>query len=51
MNNAGGTGASVAWSLIATAAITAVCAPLALHLYNLCGWCDAARSRERRRVP
>ncbi|MFI6601660.1 ABC transporter permease [Nonomuraea sp. NPDC050536] len=34
MNNAGGTGGSVAWSLIATAAITAVCAPLALHLYN-----------------
>ncbi|MEV1171547.1 ABC transporter permease [Nonomuraea sp. NPDC049784] len=34
MNNAGGTGGSVAWSLIATAAITAVCAPLTLHLYS-----------------
>ncbi|MEV4011136.1 ABC transporter permease [Nonomuraea angiospora] len=34
MNNDGGTGGSVAWSLIATAAIAAVCAPLALHLYN-----------------
>ena len=34
MNDAGGTGGSVAWSLIATAAITAVCAPLALHLYS-----------------
>lgn len=34
MNNAGGAAGSVAWSLIATAAIAAVCAPLALHLYN-----------------
>ncbi|HEY9524733.1 MAG TPA: ABC transporter permease [Thermopolyspora sp.] len=34
MNDAGGTGGSVAWSLIATAAITAVCAPLTLHLYS-----------------
>ncbi|MGI5158818.1 ABC transporter permease [Microbispora sp. CA-102843] len=34
MNNTGGTGGSVAWSLIATAAITAVCAPLTLHLYG-----------------
>ncbi|WP_433217460.1 ABC transporter permease [Microtetraspora malaysiensis] len=34
MNNAGGTGGSVAWSLIATAAITAVCAPLTLRLYS-----------------
>lgn len=34
MNDTGGTGGSVAWSLIATAAITAVCAPLALHLYG-----------------
>lgn len=34
MNGAGGTGGSVAWSLIATAALTAVCAPLALHLYG-----------------
>lgn len=34
MNNAGGTGGSVAWSLIATAAITLVFAPLTLHLYG-----------------
>ncbi|TDD02949.1 ABC transporter permease [Nonomuraea deserti] len=34
MNDAGGTGASVVWALVATAAITAVCAPLALHLYS-----------------
>ncbi|MGI5491462.1 ABC transporter permease [Microtetraspora malaysiensis] len=34
MNNTAGTGGSVAWSLIATAAITAVCAPLALRLYS-----------------
>ncbi|MFC4114238.1 ABC transporter permease [Nonomuraea zeae] len=34
MNGTGGTGGSVTWSLIATAAITAVCAPLALHLYS-----------------
>lgn len=33
MNNTGDIGGSVAWSLIATAAITAVCGPLALHLY------------------
>ncbi|WP_433349169.1 ABC transporter permease [Microtetraspora malaysiensis] len=34
MNNTAGTGGSVAWSLIATAAITAVCVPLALRLYS-----------------
>lgn len=34
MNNAGDTGGSLAWSLIATAAIIAVCAPLTLHLYS-----------------
>lgn len=34
MNNASGTGGSVAWSLVAIAAITAVGAPLALHLYG-----------------
>ena len=34
MNNAGGTGGPVAWSLIATAAITLVFAPLTLHLYS-----------------
>jgi ABC-2 type transport system permease protein len=34
MNNTGGTGGSVAWSLIATAAITLVVAPLTLHLYS-----------------
>lgn len=34
MNNTGGTGGSVAWSLIAIAAITGVCAPLTLHLYG-----------------
>ncbi|WP_067141322.1 ABC transporter permease [Microtetraspora malaysiensis] len=34
MSNAGGTGGSVAWSLIATAVITAVCAPLTLRLYS-----------------
>lgn len=34
MNDTAGTGGSLAWSLIATAAITAVCAPLALHLYS-----------------
>jgi ABC-2 type transport system permease protein len=34
MNNTGGTGGAVAWSLIATAAITGVCAPLTLHLYS-----------------
>ena len=34
MNNTGATGGSVTWSLIATAAITGVCAPLTLHLYG-----------------
>jgi ABC-2 type transport system permease protein len=34
MNNTAGTGGSVAWSLIATAAITGVFAPLTLHLYS-----------------
>jgi ABC-2 type transport system permease protein len=34
MNDAGGAGGPVAWSLIATAALTAVCAPLTLHLYS-----------------
>jgi ABC-2 type transport system permease protein len=34
MNNTGGAGGPVTWSLIATAAITLVSAPLALHLYN-----------------
>jgi ABC-2 type transport system permease protein len=34
MNHAAGTGGAVAWSLVATAAITAVCAPLALRLYG-----------------
>jgi ABC-2 type transport system permease protein len=34
MNNAAGTGGSLAWALLATAGITAVCAPLALHLYS-----------------
>jgi ABC-2 type transport system permease protein len=34
MNNTGGTGGSVAWSLIATAVIAGVCGPLALHLYG-----------------
>jgi ABC-2 type transport system permease protein len=34
MNGTGGTGAPVAWSLIATAAITLVFAPLALFLYS-----------------
>ena len=34
MNNASGAGASVAWSLIATAAVTLVFAPLTLHLYS-----------------
>lgn len=34
MNNAGGTGGPVAWSLITTSVITAVCAPLTLHLYG-----------------
>ncbi|MFB4303164.1 ABC transporter permease [Actinomadura sp. NTSP31] len=33
MNDTGGTGGPVAWSLVATAVLTAVCAPLALHLY------------------
>jgi len=34
MNNTGGAGGPVAWSLVATAAITLVFAPLALHLYS-----------------
>lgn len=34
MNDTGGTGAAVAWSLVATAAITLLCAPTALHLYS-----------------
>lgn len=34
MNNTGGAGGPVAWSLIATAAITLVFAPLTLHLYG-----------------
>jgi ABC-2 type transport system permease protein len=34
MNNTSGAGGPVAWSLIATAAITAVCAPLTLRLYS-----------------
>ena len=34
MNNTGGAGGPVAWSLIATAAITLVFAPLTLHLYS-----------------
>jgi ABC-2 type transport system permease protein len=34
MNNTGGTSGAVTWSLIATAAITLVFAPLALHLYS-----------------
>ena len=34
MNNTGGAGGPVAWSLTATAAITLVFAPLTLHLYS-----------------
>ena len=34
MNNAGGAGGPVAWSLIATAAVTVVFAPLTVHLYG-----------------
>jgi ABC-2 type transport system permease protein len=34
MNNTGGAGGPVAWSLMAAAAITLVFAPLALHLYS-----------------
>jgi ABC-2 type transport system permease protein len=34
MNNTAGAGGSVAWALIATAAITLVSAPLTLHLYG-----------------
>jgi ABC-2 type transport system permease protein len=37
MNNTGGAGAPVAWSLIAIVAITFVCAPLTLHLYSKLG--------------
>jgi ABC-2 type transport system permease protein len=34
MNGTGGVGGAVAWSLVATAVITGVCAPLTLHLYG-----------------
>jgi daunorubicin/doxorubicin transport system permease protein len=34
MNNTSGAGAPAAWSLIATAAITLVFAPITLHLYS-----------------
>ena len=34
MNNTGGAGGPAAWSLMATAAITLVFAPLTLHLYS-----------------
>ncbi|WP_242910806.1 ABC transporter permease [Actinomadura terrae] len=34
MNGDGGTGGALAWSLVATAVLTAVCAPLALYLYG-----------------
>jgi ABC-2 type transport system permease protein len=34
MNDTGGAGGSVAWALVATAAITLVSAPLTLHLYG-----------------
>ncbi|TDD63765.1 ABC transporter permease [Actinomadura darangshiensis] len=34
MNDVGGTGDSLAWSLVAIAALTAVCAPLTLYLYG-----------------
>ncbi|HEV2639068.1 MAG TPA: ABC transporter permease [Actinocrinis sp.] len=34
MNNTGGTAGAVTWSLIATAAIVAVCAPITLRLYS-----------------
>jgi ABC-2 type transport system permease protein len=34
MNDTGGGGGSTAWALIATAAIVAVCAPVALRLYS-----------------
>ena len=34
MNNTAGAGGSVAWALVATAAITLVSAPLTLHLYG-----------------
>jgi ABC-2 type transport system permease protein len=34
MNNADGAGGPVTWSLVATAAITLVFAPLTLHLYG-----------------
>jgi len=34
MNNTGGAGGAVAWSLIASGIITLVFAPLALHLYR-----------------
>lgn len=34
MNDTGGAGGSIAWALIATAAIVGVCAPIALRLYS-----------------
>jgi ABC-2 type transport system permease protein len=34
MNNTSGAGGPVVWSLVATAAITLVFAPLTLHLYG-----------------
>ncbi|MFD0855078.1 ABC transporter permease, partial [Actinomadura adrarensis] len=34
MNDTGGSGGAVAWSLTATATIFLVCAPLTLRLYN-----------------
>ncbi|MFD0688011.1 ABC transporter permease [Actinomadura fibrosa] len=34
MNDTSGSSGSLTWSLIATTAITALCTPLALHLYN-----------------
>jgi ABC-2 type transport system permease protein len=34
MNDTGGAGGAVAWSLTATAVITLVCAPITLRLYS-----------------
>lgn len=34
VNDTGGTGAKIAWSLTATAVITLVCAPITLRLYG-----------------
>jgi ABC-2 type transport system permease protein len=34
MNNSGGAGGAVAWSLLATAVLAVVCAPIILHLYS-----------------